>query len=245
MSLPKTLYSGNIFWAICLYKRAVCLHKRALYSESVFSAIRLYTRALSPLQFELLRIDFQNLSLFCRDLHTAQNRFSECRALLWRHIGLFCGDIPLYKRVLSRQEFVLACNETTTHTHTWALNCMCTLSTAPTHCLMQGERGALETLIVNTAHELQFASFNSLEEVVEKEVCVCLCVCMCVCVCAHLCVCVNVHACVRSLENADLCWSKSRFWYGLQNGTNPKSKKDLPSKSTHRDQCIVEGGEYA
>ena len=34
---------------------------------------------------------------------------------------------------------------------------------------IQGERGALETLLVNTAHELQFASFNSLEEVVEKE----------------------------------------------------------------------------
>jgi len=174
-----------------------------------------------------------------------RNIFAEYRALLWRQIGLFCGDILLYKRVLSHLEFVLACNETTTHTHTCALNCMCTPSTAPAHCLMQGERGALETLLVNTAHELQFASFNSLEEVVEKEVCVCLCVCMCVCVCEHLCVCVNVPACVRSLENADLCWSKSRFWYGLQNGTNPKSKKDLPSKSTHRDQCIVEGGEYA
>ena len=34
---------------------------------------------------------------------------------------------------------------------------------------IQGERGALETLLVNTAHELQFASFNSLEEVVDKE----------------------------------------------------------------------------
>mmetsp|Transcript_46030 Transcript_46030/g.109795 ORF Transcript_46030/g.109795 Transcript_46030/m.109795 type:complete len:389 (+) Transcript_46030:192-1358(+) len=34
---------------------------------------------------------------------------------------------------------------------------------------IQGERGALETLLVNTAHELQFASFNSLDEVVEKE----------------------------------------------------------------------------
>jgi len=34
---------------------------------------------------------------------------------------------------------------------------------------IQGERGALETLLVNTAHELQFASFSSLEEVCEKE----------------------------------------------------------------------------
>uniref|UniRef100_A0A6T8KT63 Uncharacterized protein n=1 Tax=Hemiselmis andersenii TaxID=464988 RepID=A0A6T8KT63_HEMAN len=34
---------------------------------------------------------------------------------------------------------------------------------------IQGERGALETLLVNTAHELQFASYNSLEEVVDKE----------------------------------------------------------------------------
>ena len=34
---------------------------------------------------------------------------------------------------------------------------------------IQGERGSLETLLVNTAHELQFASFNSLEDVVEKE----------------------------------------------------------------------------
>mmetsp|Transcript_5583 Transcript_5583/g.13033 ORF Transcript_5583/g.13033 Transcript_5583/m.13033 type:complete len:391 (-) Transcript_5583:257-1429(-) len=34
---------------------------------------------------------------------------------------------------------------------------------------IQAERGALETLLVNTAHELQFGSFNSLEEVVDKE----------------------------------------------------------------------------